>query len=509
MNRFLSIGNSVWTCILIIGFGCFMEVVTAQQPWSIPINGVGTFSSPRVTDLNMDGTDDIILGAGREEFLACDSAVMAINGKNGKMLWHVSATDQIFGSAIFQDINGDGIKDVFIGGRSAELMAIDGSKGKVLWRFLKSNKLKANGESRWFNFYNGQWIPDQDNDGFEDLLVSNGGDVMKEPYDTNRPPGYLVVISAKTGKLLARAEMPDGQETYLSPALLPGENPLNPGIVFGTGGETVGGGLYVTDLKAVMNEGLHGAVLLDKSEQKGYIGPPAIVDLNQDEHPDIVTNSVNGRLLAFDGRTYQRIWEVEMPNTESYSSVALGYFNNDDTPDVFVSYGTGVWPELDWSVQMMVNGATGTIEYRDSLGYYQNTTAVVADFNGDGRDEVLMSLNMQEMDEYYRKFFYTTMIVIEFKSGETVQISQKLNGSNLSSTPWIGDLDNNGYLDFLYCHGTNLRHTYTFDGIQIHRFVTQIPIYNPIVWGAYQGSYYDGVFRSEKKAKTYSKKTRE
>ena len=470
----------------------------SQQPWSTMIPGVGTFSSPRVTDLNQDGIDDVVIGAGREEFQVCDSAVIAINGSNGQMIWHASAQDQIFGSAIFQDINQDGIKDVFIGGRSAELMAINGRNGKVLWRFLDANQLLPNGETRWFNFYNGQWVPDQDGDGHQDLLLANGGDVMKEPYDTNRPPGYLVVVSAQTGQLLARAAMPDGHETYLSPTLLPGPNPQNPRIVFGTGGETVGGALYVTDLRSVIKEDLSQAILLDQSNDKGYIGPPAVVDLNQDGQLDIVANAVNGRLLAFDGQHYKQLWEVPIPSTESYSSVALGHFNEDTTPDVFVSYGTGVWPKLDWSVQMMVNGATGTIEYMDSLGFYQNTTPVVADFNGDGIDEVLMSLNIQEVDELYRKYFYTTLIVIEFKSGETVQIAHKLKGNNLSSTPWIGDLDQDGYLDFLYCHGTNLRHTYTFDGMQLHRYTTEIPVYKPIIWGAYQGSQYDGVYKSQR-----------
>ena len=216
--------NKNWICFVVgvmIIWGCRISSY-GQQPWSTIIPGVGTFSSPRVTDLNLDGTDDIVIGAGRVEFQACDSAVIAFNGVNGEMMWHASAKDQIFGSAIFQDINQDGIKDVFIGGRSAELMAINGRNGNVLWRFLEANQLQPNGATRWFNFYNGQWIPDQDGDDYQDLLLSNGGDVMKEPYDTNRPPGYLVVVSAQTGQLLARAEMPDGHETYLSPTLLPG-----------------------------------------------------------------------------------------------------------------------------------------------------------------------------------------------------------------------------------------------------------------------------------------------
>src|SRR5688500_8998685 len=72
-----------------------------QVNWSARFSGIGTFSSPRVTDLNGDGTGEVILGAGREEFKACDSAVTALDGKTGKMLWHIPAIDQVFGSPAF------------------------------------------------------------------------------------------------------------------------------------------------------------------------------------------------------------------------------------------------------------------------------------------------------------------------------------------------------------------------------------------------------------------------
>ena len=62
--------------------------------------------------VNLDGTGDIIMGAGREEFQACDSAVIALDGRTGKILWHVPAEDQIFGSAVFKDIDaGDKLGD--------------------------------------------------------------------------------------------------------------------------------------------------------------------------------------------------------------------------------------------------------------------------------------------------------------------------------------------------------------------------------------------------------------
>ena len=61
---------------------------------------------------------------------------MAYNGVDGSLLWKRSSRDELFGSAIFQDLNSDGINDVIISGRSAQLLAIDGSNGALLWDFF-------------------------------------------------------------------------------------------------------------------------------------------------------------------------------------------------------------------------------------------------------------------------------------------------------------------------------------------------------------------------------------
>jgi hypothetical protein len=46
----------------------------------------------------------------------------------------------------------------------------------------------------WFNFYNPQIIPDQNGDGVEDILVSNGGDILVAPYDPKRPRGTCLLL---------------------------------------------------------------------------------------------------------------------------------------------------------------------------------------------------------------------------------------------------------------------------------------------------------------------------
>ena len=479
--------------LAVIGILVLNGNLFAQNSWAKRLPGIGTFSSPRIADLNNDSIGDIILGAGRKELQFCDSAVVAINGKTGDLLWNVSASDQIFGSASLKDINNDGVKDVFINGRSSELIAIDGKSGKVIWRFIKPKSDSID----WFNFYNPQFIPDQNNDGQEDILVSNGGDVLVEPYDPNRRAGYLVIIDSKNGEVISKAIMPDGKEIYMSVSVLPTDSVNYKNVIFGTGGETIGGNLFVTSIADIKSEDLSNSIKLDSSLNKGFVGPGAWVDINEDGAHDIIANAVDGRLLAFDGKTHDPIWKVSVPNTEAYSSVAVGNFTNDAIPDFFVSYAQGVWPNLDWCKQVMVDGSDGTVKFIDSLGFYQMSTPVAVDLNGDLKDEVLLPINYQVKDSFQLNYFYNNLMAIEFTEKVAVELDLNNEGHNIASTPWVGDIDNNGFLDIIYVHGTNIKETYTFDGLQINRIDTKIPVTRKIKWGAYMGSDYNGVYNSK------------
>ena len=46
----------------------FAQTDHTSKNWTATIDGVGIFSSPRVTDLNGDGIGDVIFGTGRVEF---------------------------------------------------------------------------------------------------------------------------------------------------------------------------------------------------------------------------------------------------------------------------------------------------------------------------------------------------------------------------------------------------------------------------------------------------------
>src|SRR5690349_15062467 len=66
-----------------------------QRSWSVTFPGIGTGSSPRMADLNGDGVLDLVMGAGGKENQASDTAVLALNGRNGEVLWHLPGCNQI------------------------------------------------------------------------------------------------------------------------------------------------------------------------------------------------------------------------------------------------------------------------------------------------------------------------------------------------------------------------------------------------------------------------------
>ena len=146
----------------------------------------------------------------------------------------------------------------------------------------------------------------------------------------------------------------------------------------------------------------------------------------------------------------------------------------------------------------MVNGATGKIVMTDSLGTYQTSTPVVIDLDGDGIDEAIMNVNVQVFDNLNRVSFQNILMIIDFKGNDVLQLWDSQAGSNISSTPWIGDLDNDGLLDIIYCHGTNVKKTYSFSGMQVNRVATGIPIKSRIRWNGYMGNHFNGIFDSGK-----------
>ncbi len=435
--------NVCFLLIILLFISCKKK---ENKDWSIEIPEINSSSSPQCIDLTEDGILDIVMGAGGLEWSKTKMGVVAIDGANGRMLWSVPSKNQIVGSAVFYDLNADNTPDVIIGGRSAELLAINGKSGEIIWDFISAQKNNSTG---WYNFYNPQLIEDQDNDRSKDILICNGGDATIPPGVKNRPIGKIMVISGKTGEIIAQDDMPDKRETYFTPVLISDDK--NPEIVFGSGGETWPGHLYQCKLSDILTKSLSkNAIILDSSSKKGYIAPPILADFNNDTHKDIIFNTAEGKTKLIDGLTKKLIWEVVKDSSEVFSQPAVGYFvGNDNYLDVFVNYAIGVFPEYSHAVQYLINGKTGNVERTYRSKSFSYASPLVADLDQNGIDEVIFTDNDNKLKDKKTIPFYQ-IFVHDFAQNKKYAISKAIDGACFASTPWIGDVDKDSKLDLIY-----------------------------------------------------------
>lgn len=463
--------------------------------WTRSLFNAGSQSSPRAADLNGDGVLDIVMGGGRAEKAHTDEGVFAINGLNGEILWQQAAEAHIVGSATFYDITDDGTPDVFIGGRVHQLLALNGRTGAPIWQYQYQPTDDAVLRYARYNFYNSTLIPDQDADGYPDLLTVNGGNWDAAPYDaSDRHPGVLMLFSLKTGAVLAADTMPDGKECYMSPLCFqrPGDPDLT--IVFGTGGETISGGLYLSSLSDLKARRLSHARLLVAENNHGFIAPPVLSDINADRIPDIIAVSHAATVSAFDGKNNQLLWQQAFPGMESSNALAVGQFTGDKNPDLLAVLSRGVWPTYTIAQQIVLDGKDGKIAFQDSIGCFSLASPVVYDLDGDGMDEAILTsndygCNIELSDETPSpKEVSNRLLFVNFQSGAVQVIDQTPDFRNIFSTPWLGDLDNDGYLDLVYPQYYNAETFFEYRGMQVKRISTSIRMKKPPHWGQYMGS---------------------
>jgi hypothetical protein len=470
--------------------------------WNKDFPVIGSLSSPRATDLNGDGTLDIVMGTGKNEYQKTDMGILALDGKTGNILWKQESIDQVFGSATFCDITGDKVEDILIGGRSPQFKAIDGKTGALIWDY-KHEKYANDPILRYahFNFNNSVLLPDQNNDGINDILTMNGGNPLAKPYSTvDRYPGVLMLFDSKTGNIIAADTMPDGKESYMTPLCFtqPGSNEIF--ILLGTGGETIDGKLYITTLSQLRAKNIASAQVIATEKGHGFIAPPTLADINKDGYIDIIAITHGSKAIAIDGKDHHILWTRTFPGTECSNSFAPGYFTDDDIPDFFTFISKGAWPNSSGSVEVMINGKNGSIAYMDSIGCTGFSSPVVYDLNDDGRDEAIISINNFDCSLGYAsqapKLMENKLIAIDFAKKSVDTLDRAQGFKNIFSTPWIGDLDKDGYLDIIYCQYFHYSDLVSFLGMRIKRIDTPVKLKKPVIWGNYLGSRDDGIFEA-------------
>jgi outer membrane protein assembly factor BamB len=438
------------------------QPISANKRWSVKLEGVGT-SSPRLVDLNGDRVLDVVLGGGVQGRAGW---VYALDGATGAVLWRTRFKEEFYATPTLLDVNRDGVPDVGIGGRDFEWTTLNGKDGKPLWTLRKANP-KADIPRR--NFNGGLPVPDQDGDGVDDLLLSQGGS-----YDDDRRlPGRLFVVSAATGKLLVNAMFPDKRETYSIPALLDG-NPLE--VAAGSGGESLSGHLWRLALTADTPDTRWSV----DSGTVGVIASPLVTVI--DGERSVVSAMYDGTMVRLEAATGTVRWSSAKPGFDARASPAPGHFGGSGNTDFVISRSKGSYPTYKWqNVVTWLDGATGAVLDEADTGVFSSSSPVVADFDGDGLDETFsVSMNGFTIDEGSVK---STLTVYDGARGKKPRLTMQLKGAG-NATPAIADLDGDGALDLVLTY---------FGLVERYRLeVTGAP--RPVVrWGGFRGPQFNGV----------------
>ena len=472
---------------------CYFQLNSiAQLNWSASIDSVSVLSSPRSVDLNNDGIKDVVIGSGTDSAYS-NYGVVAINGANGQVLWTTPTRDEIFSSAQFLDVNNDAVKDVIIGGRDAQLLAINGVDGSLIWEFYPHFLTHPPADSGYYNFYSSQLIPDITGDNLRDILVTNGGDHQATQFDP-RPPGHLMIIDAMNGSKIAQAVSPDSAEIYCSPVVYDRAGGSSLMVAFGTGGENHGGGFYIANINDVLNNSLaNNAILLQSDSSKGFIAPASLADMTNDGISDIIIQSFGGSISAFDGFNFIRLWDNHFPDRESSAAPTLGNFTGGDLiPDVFTVMYRGSTPTYFDYYQIMINGATGQVTWTDSLGDMHFSSSSAFDANGDGRDEVLCSVN--EISGSFKH----QLKLIDFQNATINNLSSLESGVNLGCTPLIDDLNDDGLLEIVYVYKLDSLNPSAWTGFRMKSLQTSYAVpYRGMAFSSYMGTNFDGHYTNE------------
>ncbi|MGB0430935.1 MAG: T9SS type A sorting domain-containing protein [Bacteroidia bacterium] len=477
--------------VLIVFSVCFIKLQAQVSSWTYYEDTTGTLSSPKAADLNSDGILDIVIGAGQED--KNKVSTIAVNGANGKLLWKTTATNEIFGSAVFFDANKDKTPDVLMCGRKGILECRNGKNGDLIWEFFSKPKSEA-ADSGWHNFFQPQIIADQNNDGYEDILVSNGGDKSKSYTDTvGRPAGLIMVLSGKNGRIIGQIKTPDKQETYMAPLVYDFNNDGKLQVLFGSGGETMSGALWVIDLKDLIDGKPKQSTRIVFTGKKGFIAPPSIADLNLDGYKDIVVNAYNGDIMCFSGKDFAKLWQIDLEGFETQCSPAIGNFYGTHHPDVLAIVFKGQAPNFKDYHQLLIDGKSGKVVWQDSLSDLQFASAAAVDFNGNGYDQALFSYN-----RLVNNAFVHDLELYNFQSFASKSIVKGEKGINLSSTPLVVDLDGDDSLEICYSYKKNDQNPIAADGLYI-KVLAGVAKLNPwgVAWNGYLGKNSKSVYEND------------
>jgi len=458
-----------------------------------------TFSSPALVDLDRDGIEDIVFGSGMDRTRPAEGRyyfakepdpagyVAAVSGATGQLLWKAPHTGDAHTVPVFADVNGDGVADVFMGGREAAFAAFNGVDGQVLWRIQRS-ALPVTPEP--LNFFTPVVIGDVNGDSRPDVIVVYGGDDTRLP-GTPRDAAYLLVVSGADGSVLHTHRTPDGKESYAGLVIYRRPDGQD-WLYFGTGGETDGGTAFRVPVTALLDETFAARVeqLLEPGRAKGVMAPPTLLELTGDNEPDILVSTFEGRLVALNGATREVLWEQRTEGEEAYHQPAVVRMSRDGKLGLLLSRGIGIFPQYTGSVHRLLDAHSGSqvYEYRDAFS--PGGAPLALDLSGDGIDELIFFSVGYPRSQGAR---------IHILHGPSKSLITHDVPVNLTTTPVLADPRRSGKLELIGVAWEILPGEGTPDWRRLRTRLLRLDLSVPEpeyrIWAQYMGTGRDGLYR--------------
>jgi hypothetical protein len=377
-----------------------------------PVDGVFGGAVAIVGDVDLDGTNDVVVQSGVGAFLhvlsgAAGTPIYAVVGTVGSDLGRAVAN--------VGDVNGDGVSD-FVAtepGYAAPGVGLtsvgrarlfSGASGAALWTVVGTTAFGRFGEAA-------AEIGDLDFDGVLDVVVgAPGGPVLGGPPAI----GYALVLSGATGAIVRTYTSPPGTTIGRAFAKLGDfDGDGFPEALFTASYVASGGGPLVCGSAAAgVISGLTGqplfAVTGPLCDMFGY-SAAGLGDVNGDGIPDFAVGSPDhqvaplgpGSATAFSGATGAALWSYFGTNANGQFGISLagGFdFDGDGVPDLVAGA-----PESTVSGAagraVVLNGATGAVlatltSHLPSTSRFGTSVAAGSDLNGDGVADVVAGAPM-------------------------------------------------------------------------------------------------------------------
>lgn len=397
-------------------------------------------SGPAVDDFNGDGHVDILS-------MDLGQNLRLIDGKSKRVLWRLTSysIDPDY-SIVVADLNKDKLPDALFVSRSGEVVAVDGKFGAEIWKspFLQTP------------FSGPPVIGDFNGDGQVDFaIIEQTGKlhVGLSEYIEMKWHMLDLGVSIKSPPVSADLDF-DGKTEVICGS--------ERGIVFIVDGElpSIVGTIDINDELAKARG--------TQFEENQIRHPVGVADLNNDGNLDLFVSSIQGNLIAVDGRNRHRLWDAAASADtifvdEFTNPFAFGDLNNDEAIDVVVAAPNG--KIIAYSGAGLQKNAHTLWEVSIGPDKAVGESIIVVDVNKDrAADTVLLDAAGK-------------LHVLDGNNGQTLWKSSQ-PGVEQTSKPFVADLGDDGLLDVVLVASSGKIYQYKSNSLIPH---------GAVLWGQYYG----------------------